>query len=249
MTDQPQVSLEGISVRFGTVEALNDIHLTLNEGVTALLGVNGAGKSTLMSVASGSLRPGSGTVSLGGDDVYARRTRRDALRRVALMPQDAGLPSRLTAREAVEYLGWLKGLSPARARSRAGEVLAAVDLGNVADHKTGALSGGMLRRLALAQALVSEPSILLLDEPSTGLDPKQRRGMVDLLRGLAGVVLMSSHVVEDVELLASRTVVLHEGSVLFDGATSELAARGRSGDGRSPVESGFLAIIGQEAAG
>jgi ABC-2 type transport system ATP-binding protein len=162
------------------------------------------------------------------------------------MPQLTSFPPGLTAHDVVSYLGWLKGMSGRAASTAASECLTEVGLGSVMHRKCGSLSGGMLRRVALAQALVSGPDVVLLDEPSTGLDPEQRRGMVELIRRLSSTVLFSSHVVEDVEDLASRVVVLDGGRVVFDGTTAELTA-GLAGAGRrSPVEAGFFRAIGRE---
>jgi len=222
----PVVRLQGVSYRYPKASdpAVDDVGLTLSDGPTALVGLNGAGKSTLMSIMSGGTRPAHGIVTVDGEDVHGRGRRR-ALRRIALMPQSINLPGHLTALESLQLLGWLRGLSADRIGPAARTSLEAVDLAERGATKVGQLSGGMVRRLALAQALVADPDVLLLDEPSTGLDPQQRRIMVDLVRGLSGVVLFSSHVIEDVVDVARDIIVLHEGRVLHHGALDSLLDR------------------------
>lgn len=196
--------------------ALTDVTVTIGTGITGLVGVNGAGKSTLLRLAAGALRPWRGSVSCGGSDLYGAG-RRSALPRVAWMPQAAGFPKSLTAREFVTYVTWMRGNSWRWSRSHASAALEAVELGGQADHRMGRLSGGMVRRVWLAQALAADADILLLDEPSTGLDPHQRATMVRLLGDVGDrTVLLSSHILEDVAVLASRVIVLDAGRVTYD---------------------------------
>lgn len=239
----PVVELNDVAHSYGPTRALDGVTIVLHPGVTALVGVNGAGKTTLMSVVAGALRPSSGKVRVAGLDPYGR-TRRGALRAVALMPQAMSLPGNMTAQEVVEYLAWMRGLTVRRARQRSEESLDQVGLGSQAQTRVGRLSGGMLRRVALAQALASDSELLLLDEPSTGLDPAQRRTMVDLLCGLERTVLMSSHVMEDVVDVAQRVIVLHDGLVRFDGAVTELQSLAPAGtEAAKMAEVGFLTLI------
>ncbi|MFV0463001.1 MAG: ABC transporter ATP-binding protein [Nostocoides sp.] len=244
---QSTAGMRAVSHRYGSQLALDDVTVSLSEGVTALVGVNGAGKSTLLRILSGALRPTSGQVRLGDADPYLRGERHRALRRVALMPQLAEFPPHLSVQEVVSCVAWLKGADASTAADLAAAAVHAVGLGERATSHLRTLSGGMVRRVALAQAIASRPDVLLLDEPSTGLDPAQRRAMIDLIGGLRGTVLFSSHVIEDVESLAHRVVVLNAGRVVFDGPIHALRARGAE-DGRSPashsaLERAFLALI------
>ena len=224
----PAVEVLDVAHSYGDRAALDGVSLTLERGTTALIGVNGSGKSTLLSILAGALEPGSGSVRVMGLDPYRFRQRRAALPHVALMPQQAAFPANMTIREVVGFIGWARGLGRNRARSRADVV-----------------------RVALAQALVSEPDVLLLDEPSTGLDPEQRRGMVSLIRELGSTVLFSSHVVEDVKDVAQRVLVLEEGRLLFSGTVGELEALAApTADGAdragSDIEAGLMKLLADE---
>lgn len=215
-----------------------------------MIGVNGAGKSTLLSILAGALRPGSGGVQVLGLDPFRASQRRAVLPHVALMPQQASFPANMTIREVVGFIGWARGMSTRGARERADVVIGQVGLTARAGEQVKGLSGGMVRRVALAQALVSEPDVLLLDEPSTGLDPEQRRTMVTLIKDIDCTVLFSSHVVEDVKDVAQRVLVLEEGTVLFDGTVGELEAVAPGGDGTgragSDIEAGFMKLVADE---
>ncbi len=235
------VRCNGLSHHYGAgARALDDISIELGAGVTGLVGVNGAGKSTLLRILSGGLRPSGGTVSVLGASPYGSG-RRAALTATALMPQELSIPRELRAHEVVAYIGWLRGLSSRRARERSAAVLAAVGLADRADSRVSALSGGMMRRLALAQALVSDPPVLLLDEPTTGLDPEQRAAVRALIAELPEehTIVMSSHVMEDIETLADRVLVLDEGRLLFDGTVSELVQQ----HGSASAEEAFLTLL------
>ncbi|PFG19431.1 ABC-2 type transport system ATP-binding protein [Serinibacter salmoneus] len=234
--------LEGIHLSYREVSVLNGVDLELRPGITALLGVNGAGKTTLMNIAAGSLRPDRGLAAVVGQAVYRSRSRRRALRHVAMMPQGSSFPGNLTAHETVRYIAWMRGMPPHVTAGAATDALDRVGLAAESSRKIRRMSGGMRRRVALAQAIVSSPSLLLLDEPSTGLDPEQRHGMVALVRQLGGTVLLSSHVMEDVRDLADRVLVLHRGSIRFDGTVAELERYGSDGNNRA-TEEGFLAVI------
>jgi len=237
----------GVGHSYSGRVALTGIDLSLNSGATALVGVNGAGKSTLLRTLAGAQQPAMGLVRVGGLDPYHRRDRRAALSRVALMPQTATFPGNMTVHEVVSFVGWMRGLGSRTAGRRAADVIERVGLAARSADRMKSLSGGMARRVALAQALVSTPDVLLLDEPSTGLDPEQRRAMVLLIKDLDATVLFSSHIIEDVLDVAERVVVLESGRVIFDDALTALAAAGaaagRGGPGASDLEAGFLRVV------
>ncbi|MCB7136696.1 ABC transporter ATP-binding protein [Cellulosimicrobium marinum] len=238
------IEIDHVTHGFRDRGVLVDVGLELDSGVNALLGVNGAGKSTLLSVAAGGVQPRKGSVRVGGAELYgSRRDRRRALPAVALMPQHAVFPGTLTVVEVVEYLTWMRGARARDARTAARDAVRRVLLDDRADSRIKTLSGGMVRRVGLAQAIASGARHLLLDEPSTGLDPEQRRAMVNLLADLEGTVLLSSHVMEDVRDLASRVLVLDGGRIVFDGTVDALAGLAPAGDAARSAEAGFLAIL------
>ena len=215
--------------------ALVDVSFTLGPGITGLLGVNGAGKSTALRLAVGDLRPDSGTVAVGSAAGIAPL--------VGYCPQNVTLPKRLRVAELLDYLAWLRKVPKRSRRSAIDEALAWADLEDRRHDRLGSLSGGMLRRLAIAQAVLGEPALLLLDEPTTGLDPEQRARVRGLLARLptTAAVLLSSHIVEDIAALASTTLVLSQGRVVRRFDAADIAASGRS------LEELFLSSITQAA--
>jgi ABC-2 type transport system ATP-binding protein len=201
---------------------LRDFCYTLPDGLTVLLGPNGAGKSTVLKLAASVTRPQKGHVTL--DDAPAGTA---AYRRaVAWMPQDIVPMPTLTAREYVAYIGWLKGMNRTDAWKQARRALARVDLAEQTDTRTSRLSGGQLRRVGVAGALVHGARILLLDEPTAGMDPYQRRVFRDILRGLTGDVrvLLSTHDVADLAEEADHVTVVYAGTVLHHGNTGTFLA-------------------------
>ena len=237
------LSITGVSHRYGDLLALADVTLELESGRVGLMGVNGAGKTTLLSIAAGALSPSEGAASVSGHDLYARRSRPAALRSVALMPQHLAMPGHLTAHEAVSYLTWMRGLRWRDATRAAATALADVGLADRERIQVRRLSGGMRRRVALAQALAAQPDLLLLDEPTTGLDPEQRRAVLDLIRSLPHSLVMSSHIAEDIDAACGRVAVLHQGRILFSGTTQELAATAPASDSARALEDGFVGMI------
>lgn len=219
-TATPAATLEGVTRTFDAVTALDDVSLTLEEGqLIGMLGPNGAGKSTLLSLVSGLRRPTRGTVRLFGGDP------RDAVNRTLLgtTPQETGLPSTLKVREVVDFVG---GHYPAPMAT--GELMEMFGLTDLASRQTGGLSGGQRRRLAVALAIVGRPRIVLLDEPTTGLDVDARRILWDAVRGYhasGACVVVTSHYLEEIEALAERVVVIDGGRVLADDDLPAILAR------------------------
>ena len=218
--------------------------LTLEPGVTGLVGVNGSGKSTLLRMLSGAQRPARGTVTVNGTDLYGR-SRRSQLGLVGYMPQEYVLPRDAKVRQSLEYVGWMRGLSIRGARPAARAALEQVGLSDVAGQRVSKLSGGMLRRLCLAQAIIASPQAVLLDEPTTGLDPEQRatlRGLVEQLPDTA-VTVVSSHVMEDIVTLAERVIVLEGGRVLYHGSLRSFCEE--HGGPEASAEAAFLSLLMQ----
>lgn len=248
------IDVAALSQRYGSSRALDGLTFTVSDGVVALVGVNGAGKSTLLRTLAGAQRPTSGTVMVAGLNPYRRGERSAALRRTALMPQTNDFPKNLTVEELVTSIAWFKGLPARRARAKAREAVEQVGLQSRLTSRIGQLSGGMARRVSLAQAIVSDPEALLLDEPSTGLDPEQRRSMVSLIQSLpARLVLFSSHVMEDVEQVASAVLVLDEARLIYQDSLTRLQDRGSAvapaAASASLAEIGLLDVLSQSRQG
>jgi ABC-2 type transport system ATP-binding protein len=226
--DTTTVQLRQISKAFRGATALRDIDLRLQPGVVGLLGPNGAGKTTLLRILATVLAADSGSARVLGRDVSVADERTDIRRRLGYLPQELGYPRGFTAYAFVDYMAVLKEWDDARARrAEVRRVLAAVGLAEKATKRIRALSGGQRRRVALAQALLGTPELLVLDEPTTGLDPEQRVSLRRVLAevGRTATVVISTHQTDDVAALCERVVVLNEGSVLFDGLVRDLVGR------------------------
>lgn len=221
------VHLRGVTKRYRSTVALDDVTLDVGPGVTGLLGPNGAGKTTLLRIVATALAPNAGQVETLGqrpDDAAGRLAIR---RRLGYVPQDLGLYPSFTAYDFVDYVAILKEIEDPRVREdEVCRVLEAVGLGADMHRKTRTLSGGMRRRVGLAQALLGSPDLLVLDEPTVGLDPAQRLRFREVISqaGRDRVVLLSTHLTEDVSAMCGRVVVIDEGRVLFSGTPRELAS-------------------------
>ena len=243
------MSISSVCLSYRRVEVLENATLSLTAGTTALLGVNGAGKTTLFKAACGVHRPTSGQIRIHGLDPYARATRRKALAHVSLVPQFLGFPRHFRVLDLLEYVAMIRGV-PSRGRTAVClAALASVDLADKRHARLGALSGGMLKRVSIAQALLTAPPVLLCDEPTAGLDPEQRASIRALLRQLAAerCLVVASHIVEDAQYLADRVVVLHDRGIAFDGSVGALTSSVGALDDEltegSILEQAFLAIV------
>ncbi|MEY8042856.1 ABC transporter ATP-binding protein [Saccharopolyspora cebuensis] len=216
------VRIEDLSHSYGSHRALDQVRLHLSTGVTALLGPNGAGKSTLLGLLSSSLRVQRGTIELAGLDPVrdARRYRRA----IGFLPQRFSVPGHLTCAEFLELTAWWREVAARDRRELVRGALRSVALEQRGSSTVRALSGGMQRRLGIAQALVNAPDVLLLDEPTVGLDPRQRAGLREVITelGRTRTVLVSTHLTEDVAALAHHIAILDRGRVVFRGAPAEL---------------------------
>ena len=219
---------------YGRHRALDGLDLNARTGVTGLLGPNGAGKTTLLRVLATVLPADSGALRILGQDPHDPAGRRHVRRRLGYLPQDAGFHRGFTAFEAIDYIAVLKEHTAARARhDEVRRVLDLVGLSDVATKKVRALSGGMRQRLGLAQALLGRPEVLVLDEPTVGLDPEQRMRFRDLVSevGRGRTVILSTHQTEDVAAVCSDVVVVKEGRALFTGTPGAAPRRDRPGVG------------------
>jgi ABC-2 type transport system ATP-binding protein len=225
MTSGAHVRIQGVRKSYGGIAALADLDLELGPGITGLLGPNGAGKTTLIRILATLLSPSAGQVGVNGWWTSDLRDRVEIRRRLGYLPQDLGLYPRFTVFEFVDYLALLKELDdPAERHRRVRAALAAVELEDLARRKIRTLSGGMRRRVGIAQAIVADPLLLLLDEPTTGLDPEQRMRFRQLIAGIGEhrTVVLSTHLVEDVAAVCTQVVVLWQGRVRFHGTPSQL---------------------------
>jgi ABC-2 type transport system ATP-binding protein len=219
-------TLEGVSKRYGRLEALRPTDLELRPGVVGLLGPNGAGKTTMLSLLATVLPPTTGRITVAGHDVMASHAERvEARRRIGYLPEEVHFPAGMTPAGFVDYIAVLKEWKDGKRRAREVQrVLGLVGLAERSAVKIRKLSGGQRRRLAVAQALIGTPDLLLLDEPTTGLDPEQRATVRSILSGLPGTVFLSTHQTEDVAALCDRVLVLDAGAIRFDGSVRDLLA-------------------------
>ncbi len=242
-----QIRATGLKVRAGrTRMAVDGLDLSLGTGVHGLLGPNGAGKTTLIRALATVLRPAGGTLELLGESVGGQGGHRALRRRIGYLPQEFGYYKRFTVREFVEYMAWLKEVPKADVPAAVQRAIERVGLADRADTRMKALSGGMVRRAGIAQAVVNDPAVLLLDEPTAGLDPAQRVRFRKLLQelGTDTCVVVSTHLVEDVAAACTDVVLFAEGRLVFQGTPDELAAAGGPGHvGDSPLERGYSALL------
>jgi len=221
------IQLDGITKSYGSVKALDSLSLSIGPGVTGFLGPNGAGKTTLLRMMATVLAPDSGRMEVLGSDPQRNEGRLAIRRRLGYFPQEPGYYLNLSAFAFVDYIAILKEHTDRAARrAEVRRVLELVDLGDVLHKKLKAMSGGMRRRVIVAQALLGRPELLVLDEPTVGIDPEQRLRFREVVSRIAEdhTVVLSTHQTEDVAAMCQRVVVMDKGRVRFDGTTDELAA-------------------------
>lgn len=220
-----ELTLTALTKRFQDTAAVDDVTYTLGPGVYGLLGLNGAGKTTLMRLLCTLLRPTSGQICWNGQDIFALD--REYRRILGYLPQEFGFYPDFTVQDYLFYIGSLKGLRPAAVRQRSGELLEQVGLSAARKKKMKRLSGGMKRRVGIAQAMLNDPKILILDEPTAGLDPSERIRFRKLIAELSQdrLVLLSTHIVSDIEHIAHKILLMKSGSIAEDGAPAELIRR------------------------
>lgn len=219
-----ELVLDQIMKQYSGIAAVNLISVDLQPGVIGLLGANGAGKTTLMRMICGILKPTKGTICLrngkenlvASDEMY-----RDVL---GYLPQDFGYYPNFTGRDFLLYMAALKGIEKNAAKRKCEELLRIVNLENAANKKIKTYSGGMKQRLGIAQAVLNDPKILILDEPTAGLDPKERVRFRKLVAELGrdAIVILSTHIVSDVEHIADRILMMKDGNIIFDGKTIDI---------------------------
>ncbi|MEU3776145.1 ATP-binding cassette domain-containing protein [Streptomyces sp. NPDC032472] len=238
-----------VSFRYGRkTSVFDDLSLRIDARATVLLGPNGAGKSTLMAIAASHLRPSSGSVTFGGGTAKGRHL--VAYRkRVAWIPQQITPMPGLTVREQVAYAGWLKGMPKDLAWKASEDALRRVDLTRLAERKSHQVSGGQLRRMGIAGALTHRSELILMDEPTAGLDPTQRLVFRELVDDLADSVqvIVSTHQTEDLADLYTHVAVLAHGKICFQGSPADFHALAPAATrGREQAEAAYMMLVGRE---
>ncbi len=215
-----ELKIDRVTKNYGSKIACDRLSITLEKGVYGLLGANGAGKTTLMRMMCGILQPTSGTIAYDGIDV-SREEYRDIL---GYLPQDFGYYPEFTARDFMMYIAALKGIPKSKAKAKTAELLETVSLRGEEKKKIKTFSGGMKQRLGIAQALLNDPKILVLDEPTAGLDPKERikfRNIISRM-GADRIILLSTHIVSDIEHIANTILVMKNGQLIHEGSLEDI---------------------------
>ena len=231
-----ELVIDRLSKQYKNKIAVDRVSVKLQQGVYGLLGENGAGKTTLMRMICGILKPTSGTISFDGVDV-SEESYRSIL---GYLPQDFGYYPEFTGQDFLIYMAALKGISKAQAKRKTGELLQLVSLQDVAKKKIKTYSGGMKQRLGIAQALLSQPKLLVLDEPTAGLDPKERVRFRNLIEDLGkeSIVLLSTHIVSDIEQIADTVLIMKDGQLIY---------QDKWNDNKGNLEDFYIQHIGEEA--
>jgi len=224
------IEIQNLTKRFGPVTAVTDLSLTVRPGeVLGFLGPNGAGKSTTMKMATGYLAPDQGTIRICGHDIVSDTIA--AQQRLGYLPEGAPAYGEMTPREFLRFIAGVRNLKGADARAAAERAIAGAELKAVLDQPIETLSKGFRRRVGLAQAILHDPDVLVLDEPTDGLDPNQKHAVRGLIRGMAKdkTIIISTHLLEEVEAICTRAVIIDQGRIVADATPAELAARSSSG--------------------
>lgn len=235
------LELCNVTKKYRNKEALNQISLALHNGIYGLLGPNGAGKSTMMNIITGNIRPEAGCVRWDGRDI--REMGADFRGILGYAPQQQGLYDTFTGRRFLSYMAALKDISKKELPGELSRVLSFVNMEEAADRKVNTYSGGMKQRILIAQAVMGSPKLVVLDEPTAGLDPKERVRIRENIKALAGekIILVSTHVVSDIEPIADEIIIIKSGSIVDRGKVEELTSRY---DGVHGLEDVYMRIFG-----
>ena len=239
-----ELKLEHISKEYKNTTALDDFSMTFSEGIYGLLGPNGAGKSTLMKLITRNIKPTAGEIYLDGTDIHTLK--REYQRLIGYMPQQQAIYPFYTGRMFLAYMGLLKGVEKKVLNDEIEKYASKVNLLDVLDRKVGTYSGGMKQRLLIAQAFLGDSKIIIFDEPTAGLDPKERIHVRNLIHDNSAwmIILIATHVVQDIEDIASQIMLLKKG-VLIEMAAPEILT-GRITDKENPdLEDVYLSIFGE----
>jgi ABC-2 type transport system ATP-binding protein len=238
-----EIEVRNLKKSFGNIDALKEINLSIGKGMFGLLGANGAGKTTFMRILTTILPPTSGNIYVDGEDIENIKGLKD---NIGYLPQDFSFYPQLTVYEAIDYLAIIGGINdPVYRKKRCNYLLKKVNMLNHKGVKTKALSGGMKRRLGIAQALLNDPKLLIVDEPTAGLDPEERVRFRNMLSDLAAdkTVILSTHIVEDIKFTCSKLAVLKEGNLLYSGGVSKMVEGAKDMVWKAKISNSQLAEI------
>ncbi|MFE5584506.1 ATP-binding cassette domain-containing protein [Kitasatospora sp. NPDC056531] len=243
--------VSGLTQGYGKKTIISDLDLDIDTGVLGLVGPNGAGKTTLLRTLATITPPRVGTIDILGRRVESAKSARLARRQIGFLPQDFGYPPSFTVYDFVRYCAWLREVPSGPAHNETLRIIDRVGLGDRMKSQMKSLSGGMLRRAGIAAALVGSPPLVLLDEPTVGLDPAQRLEFRELLRSLDNTaVVLSTHLVEDVAAICNEVAVMTAGDFTFRGSPDQLSALAApDAVGDSPLERGYMTALSRRAAG
>ena len=232
-----------VSKKYRDKEALSRVSIALDSGIYGLLGPNGAGKSTLMNIVTGNIRPTGGRVLWEGKEIRELGGKFRSL--IGYAPQQQGLYDAFSGRRFLSYMGTLKGIPKKELRAEIGRVLAYVNMEEAADRVIGTYSGGMKQRILIAQAILGTPKLVVLEEPTAGLDPRERVRVRELIRALSGdrTIIVSTHVVSDIAPIAKEILLLRAGKLIDRGTVEALCAKYK---GSRDLEEVYMRIFGEE---
>ena len=239
---KPVIDVRALDKRFELIHAVRNVSFSVHRGeVLGFLGPNGAGKSTTMKMISGFLEPTAGTVSVCGHDVLEQPIR--VKRTIGYLPEGAPLYGEMTVYRFLEFIAEIRGLKGSEKKRRIDEILQIIHIGSVANQTIETLSKGYKRRVGLAQAILHDPEVLILDEPTDGLDPNQKFEVRTLIKEMARdkAIIISTHILEEVDAVCTRAIIIAAGQILFDGTPGELQDRSESRD----IEEAFRLITTQ----
>ncbi|MFO0596110.1 MAG: ABC transporter ATP-binding protein [Myxococcaceae bacterium] len=224
------IQVERLTKKYRDRVAIDELTFTIDEGeIVGFLGPNGAGKSTTMKILTGFMPPTSGTAKVAGFDLFEQPL--EAKKRIGYLPETPPLYPELTVRGYLRFVGELKGLSGAKVKSEIERVAAGTGITSELDRLTGVLSKGYRQRVGIAQAMMGEPPLLILDEPTEGLDPRQRKEVLELIKSLAGkhTVVLSTHILSEVKVICRKVLIIHRGKIVADDTMANLTAGKETG--------------------